>query len=467
MPVRPFGDDDVNVATLATTAFPSATRTDHAVRVHVVAGPDAGLGGALAGPRAMIGRGAGADLRLRDPAVSSFHVEIGPDGAGIAVRDLESTNGTFYAGARVAAAVVPSGASIAIGATVLRLDLDAPRSVAAPELASFGELRGASRAMRELFGLLARLARTELAVLVEGPTGTGKELVARGLHDQSLHARGPFVVLDCAALPAGIAESILFGHERGAFTGAAERRAGVFEEAGEGTVFLDEIGELPMDLQPKLLRVLERREVTRLGSATPKPVRARVVSATWRDLRARVNQGAFREDLYYRLTQARAVLPSLRDRREDVPVLVRHFLERMPPGAPGARAMADDALAELVRRDYPGNVRELKNTVERASALAAGDVVTAADLAFERMLMGDCARAAEPAAFAWPGGGDEAALPPFKDAKHTLVHDFERQYLERLLARTGDNLSRASALARIERHHLRDLLRKHGLRGED
>ncbi|MBI5516530.1 MAG: sigma 54-interacting transcriptional regulator [Deltaproteobacteria bacterium] len=427
----------------------------------------------FAQPRTIVGRSAGCDFRLSDPTVSSFHLEIGAseDHAGIRLADLQSRNGTLYAGARMEKAVIPSGATLEVGSTILRVDLDAAFETPIADMHAFGELRGKNPAMREFFSTLARLARTDLSILVEGQTGTGKELAARGVHDSSMYAQGPFVVLDCTAIPGTLAESVLFGHERGAFTGASERRVGVFEAAEGGTVFLDEVGEMPLELQPKLLRVLERREVVRVGSTTPRPVQVRVISATWRDLRTMINQGKFREDLYYRLAQARLTIPPLKDRPEDIPLLVYHFLQRMPANGQGARAISPEAMAELVRREYAGNVRELKSAVERAAMMAEGAVITTADLAFERMLCGERARIA-PAPSS--GGstpsmapGPNEPLTPFKEAKRTLIDEFEKDYLQRLLARTGGNLSRAAALAGIERHYLRDLFRKHGLRSDD
>jgi DNA-binding NtrC family response regulator len=323
--------------------------------------------------------------------------------------------------------------------------------------------------MRTLFDLLARLARTSLSVLVEGETGTGKELAARALHAASPQAQGPFVVLDCTAIPATLAESVLFGHEKGAFTGARDARPGFFEAADGGTVFLDEVGELSAELQPKLLRVLERREVVRVGATRARAVAFRVVAATWRDLRALVNQGRFREDLYHRLAQARVAIPPLRQRPDDVPLLVERFLAAREKGTEGARAIAPDALADLVRRPFPGNVRELRNLVDRVAGLAAGPVITPADLAFERMLLGDGDRAPASVTPAGrtsvlPPAGDE--LMPFKDAKRTVIDEFERAYLEQLLARNG-SIIKLAAVARVERHYLGALLRKHGLRGDD
>ncbi len=445
--------------------------TVRGVHVSVIAGPDAGHDQVFAVHRAIVGRAAGCDFRLNDQTVSSFHLEIcaAEERGGIQITDLSSRNGTLYAGARLEKAVVPSGATLEVGSSILRVELDAPFATEVADLPAFGELRGRNVAMRELFSTLARLARTDLSILIEGQTGTGKELAARAVHDASNYASGPFVVLDCTAIPNTLAESVLFGHERGAFTGASERRVGVFEAAEGGTVFLDEVGELPIELQPKLLRVLERREVVRVGSTTPRPVQVRVISATWRDLRTMINQGKFREDLYYRLAQARVTIPPMRERPEDVPLLVHHFIQRLPPGQ-GARAISPEALNELQRREYAGNVRELKSTVERAAMMAEGAVITNADLAFERMLSGERARAPSPAsavppAAAVPNVNDPIA--PFKEAKRTLIDEFEKDYLSRLLQRTGNNLSRAAALAGIERHYLRDLFRKHGLRSEE
>ena len=464
--MSPKRDDDYDldrIATVKTDRMPMPPPA-HAVRIEVVKGPDAGATARVARRVSTLGRSPAADFRLSDATVSSFHVEIGAVQGGLSVRDLESANGTIYAGARIERCIVPSGSMLNLGHSVVRIDADVPFAADVHELPTFGGLHGGSVAMRELFSILARLAPTELSVLIEGPTGTGKELVARALHDKGRSAQGPFVVLDCTAIPASLAESTLFGHEKGAFTGATDRRVGVFEAAEGGTVFLDEVGELPLDLQPKLLRVLERREVVRVGSNKPKPIQVRVIGATWRDPRAMINQGTFREDLYYRLAQARVSIPPLREHLDDVPILVQHFLRRLPTDAPGARAISPDALEDLKRRDWPGNVRELRSTVERAAATAASDVITPTDLAFERMLAGHHTAPRVDAGATIP---PDAPLTPFKEAKRTLIDEFERDYLARLLSRTGNNLSRAAAVAGVERHHLRDLLRKHGLRGDD
>jgi len=422
----------------------------HGLRVSVIEGPDEGTSVVLGKRTAILGRSPSADLALTDPTVSTFHVEISSDEHGIRATDLDSSNGTLFAGARVTQAVVPSGSLLQLGASRVRVELDAPVPVTTEAPDRFGELRGRSRVMRELFAVLDRLARTDLSVLVEGPTGSGKELVAHALHDAGTRKDGPFVVLDCTAIPATLSESILFGHERGAFTGATDRRIGLFEAADHGTLFLDEVGELPKALQPKLLRVLETRKVRRIGGNSERAVDVRVVAATWRDVRAMINRGEFREDLYYRLAQARVVIPPLRDRAEDIAPLIEHFLASRPESEPGARTIAPDALEELAKRNFRGNVRELKNVVERAAVLAEGNVIGASDLAFERMIT----RAPEPT----------RNVIGFKEAKRTVVDEFEREYIERLLERTGGSLRRAAALAGIERHYFRGLCRKHGLR---
>ncbi|MBX3261872.1 MAG: sigma-54-dependent Fis family transcriptional regulator [Labilithrix sp.] len=428
------------------------------VRATVVAGPSTGV--TATGRKITLGRSRIADLAVADFTVSEFHLELAPHEGGVDVRDLESWNGTYFEGGRLGRAVVPPGALLSLGESAIRVDLANEPEPARPMRDSFRSLLGRSTAMRELFGLLERLAPTELTVFIEGPTGSGKELVARVLHDESPRVRGPFTVLDCAALPSSLAESVLFGHAAGAFTGAVAARAGVFEAADGGTVFLDEVGDLPLDLQPKLLRVLEQRHVVRLGENRPRPVSVRVVSATWRDLRAMVNVGQFRDDLYFRLAQARLVLPSLAERREDIEILAADFLRRLPRNAACARAISREALAELSTRSYPGNVRELKNTIERAAYMCDGPVIRPQDLAFERLLE----RGREPAR---EEAVDDGEVPEFKGAKRTAIDDFEQAYLARLMTKTSGNIAMAAGLAGIERHYLRSLLKKHGLHSRE
>jgi DNA-binding NtrC family response regulator len=361
----------------------------------------------------------------------------------------------------VSRCTVPPGCPILLGATVLRVDPAGDRAVSAPETSSFGALVGGSLGMRELYAMLSRLAQNDLSLLIQGETGTGKELAARAVHAAGRRAGKPFVVLDCTTIPAALAPSVLFGSVKGAYTGA-EHRIGVFEAANGGVLFMDEVGELPLDLQPMLLRVLQQREVVPVGSNKPRSIDVRVMSATWRDLRAMVNRGTFREDLYYRLAQATVWMPSLAERREDIPLLIQHVLGRLPADVRAARAISQEAMEALAGRSYPGNVRELQSTVERLAMLADGPIITLGDLTFERMLAMERSRASSPQ-MAGLDSDANSPLEPFKEAKRTLIDEFEKTYLGRLLERTGRNLSRAAALAGLERNNLRDLLKKHGL----
>jgi DNA-binding NtrC family response regulator len=346
------------------------------------------------------------------------------------------------------------GAEITVGETVLRLDEGEDAAPAAMSARTeFGDVVGASAPMRELFAVLERIAPTSLTVLVQGETGTGKEQVARAIHRSSPRSNAPFVVIDATALPESLAESLLFGHEKGAFTRADQRRMGHFEAAAGGTVFLDEIGELPLELQAKFLRALERREITRVGGTTPQKIDVRVIAATHRDLRREIEGGRFREDLFFRLAQIRLVLAPLRDRPDDVPLLCSAFLREIG----GRTEIEPAAMADLQAQPWPGNVRELRNVIARAAALASGPVIRRADVAGE--------------GFGFRGTRDErAALDlggPFGPAKARAVERFERAYLTALMRRCGDNLSHAAREADLARHHLRDLLKKRGLYAVD
>lgn len=426
----------------------------------------------------MIGRSENADVRLSDPTVSLCHAELRSEPRGIQIRDLESLNGTSVGEVIIRDALVPAGCALTLGATVLRVD--AAGEVVAPwsSATSFGALLGKAPAMRSLYAVLDRLVRTELSVLIQGPTGTGKELAARSLHAQSHRSSGPFVVLDCTALPSTLAASILFGHEKGSFTGADERHVGLCEAAHGGTLFIDEVGELPIELQVLLLRFLQERTVLPVGGTRPRQVDVRIISATWRDLRAMVNSGTFREDLYYRLAPSTVWMPTLDERREDIGLLIQHSLRCIPQEVRAARTITHEAVEALSARSFPGNVRELQSTVERLAILADGPMITTGDLAFERMLEAARQRnyaplrrsgAAEELMSQTPLGSQGASpvpsqtLEPFKTAKRTVIDEFEHAYLMRLLERAGQNLTRAAAIAGLERHNLRELLKKHSL----
>ncbi|HVZ72415.1 MAG TPA: sigma 54-interacting transcriptional regulator [Polyangia bacterium] len=424
-------------------------------RLTVVSGPDAGLARDFEAPVIRVGARRGADLVLTDGKVSRTHFEIRLDPRGYRLRDLESTNGTFVSGLRVTDVYVPPGAAIHVGGTQLRFDpLDGSVEVALSSADRFGDMVGRSVVMRELFARLAAVAPTDATVLVTGETGTGKELVAEALHESSPRKSGPFVVLDCGAIPANLMESEAFGHERGAFTGATNAHAGAFERADGGTLFLDEIGELPLEMQPKLLRVLERREVRRVGGTKTLQVNIRVVAATNRDLAVEVNKGRFREDLYYRLAVAHLVVPPLRERREDIPLLVEHILASLPEGRErGPRA---ETVELMKRHEWPGNVRELRNVLERAvlfrQPVREPSVIAAA---------------APPARAGGASNGDvRAAIDPkvpFKVAKQDLIDEFERRYIRALLDAHGGNISAAARAAGIDRMSIHKMLTRLGM----
>ena len=418
-----------------------------AIRASVVAGPDAPASVTVSAETLSIGTAEGNDLRLSDRSVSRYHCELSLSGRGVEVRDLDSTNGTYVAGTRLYRAVLTPGTELTLGDSRVRV-LDGGES----ELPLHGEsvlagLFGSSHAMRRLMAKVERAARTDVGVLVTGESGTSKELVARALHELGPRSAGPLVTVDCGALAPTLVASELFGHERGAFTGAQSRRIGAFEQASGGTLFLDEVGELPAQLQATLLGVLERRRFRRLGGHDDVSVDVRVVSATHRDLRADVNAERFRLDLYYRLAVVTLSVPPLRDRLDDVPVLARRFAREAGADDRIDKLLSGRTLDLLTAHRWPGNVRELRNWVEAAVAL---DEVPDLDGAGAQRAGGD------------PIG---AVLDfTYKDARGRLVHAFEERYLARLLERAGGNVSEAARLARMDRSHLNDLLRRHGLR---
>jgi DNA-binding NtrC family response regulator len=434
-----------------------ASASEATPRLTAVAGPGAGRALAMLSALATVGRHSTNDLVVPDPRVSGVHLELRRVGDHVLVRDAGSTNGTWIGPHRVTEIHLAPGGEVTIGSTSLRLDLDPGAAPHAPSASdSFGELVGRSPAMRELFATLERIAPKNLGVLVQGETGTGKEEVARAIHKRSGRAGKPFVVIDAAALPETLAESLLFGHEKGAFTGAERRATGLFEAADGGTVFLDEIGELPGPIQAKFLRVLEQREVTRVGSHEPVRVDVRVIAATHRDLRHEIDAGRFREDLFFRLAPLRVVLVPLRDRPEDIPLLCGKLLETVGREAGTALRIEPDALAHLQAQPWPGNVRELRNVLARSAALTTDGVIRRADVAGE----GYGFRGTREERSALDLSGDFAA------AKERAVARFEAAYLAALVRRCGGNLSQASREAGLARHYLRELLKRRGLYGE-
>jgi transcriptional regulator with GAF, ATPase, and Fis domain len=396
--------------------------------------------------RAVLGAAPGVDVVIADPAISRLHAELELRDDGLWVRDLESRNGTWVDGVLVSGARVGDGGRIRVGATeiVVRYpDVATPVELHAGD--RFGPLLGRSVVMRELFVRLARVAPTDSTVLVQGETGTGKELVAEALHAASPRASQPFVVVDCAALPENLLEAELFGHTRGAFTGAVAARAGAFEAAEGGTVFLDEVAELPLSMQPKLLRALEARAVRRVGETAYRKVDVRVIAATHRDLRAMVNARAFREDLYFRLAVLPVTLPPLRARPEDIPALAAHFV---PAGA--APVLTAELNRELSARPWLGNVRELRNFVERALALGAREALA--------MSATHAPRPADPDAM--PAVSIDE---PFKDLRERWVDHLEREYVRAMLARHHGNVSAVAQASGLDRTYVHRLIRKHEL----
>jgi DNA-binding NtrC family response regulator len=426
-----------------------------ALKLAVVAGPDEGLEAPLDGP-CEIGTDPSCQLVLKDPAVSRRHAKVSLDHGRILVKDLKSRNGTFLGEARVRDAEMTLGGVLRVGKSHVAVQ---PRwllrEVSPSRARSFGELLGESVAMREIFAVLERVARSDVTLLIEGESGTGKELAARSVHAASPRAEGPYVVFDCASVPAELAESELFGHKKGAFSGATSERAGAFQRAHGGTICLDELGELPLDLQPKLLRVLESREVQAVGADTaPKKIDVRVIASTNRDLRTEVQRGRFRADLFYRLEVVRVRMPPLRNRSEDVPQIVKRLLEgKLPPGD----EVAGRNLQRLAGYAWPGNVRELRNTLERAVALGIrpdGAPGAFADLVFN-VGPGDTAPATIGAEY--PG---VAQHMPFKDAKALVLESFERAYMGALLGRFPNNILRAAEAAGLSRKHFYEILRR-------
>ncbi len=319
----------------------------------------------------IIGRKPGCHLVLADRKVSATHCEVVATDRGVRLRDLGSSNGTYVGDIRVVEALLDGAVVVRCGDTELEFRPGGVERVTVSKSEQLGPLVGGTPAMRALFGKLRVLAPTTVSVLVEGETGTGKELVAQAIHETSERAKGPFVIIDCAAIPPNLAESALFGHERGSFTGAERKRVSPFVEANGGTVFLDELGELPLDVQPKLLRVLAEQRVKSVGGDEYVPIDVRVVAATRRDLLHEINRGAFRDDLYIRIAQARVTMPALRERAEDIVPIVRHMMEQAGKGAAFKRVPVE-AIDRLMRHDWPGNVRELRNVVTLALAYDRG-----------------------------------------------------------------------------------------------
>ena len=449
-----------------------------AYTLEVIEGPDAGRKLTTRDRVVRIGTHPDCELELDDGTTSRFHARIEADHFGHRLVDEGSKNGTFVAGMRAVEVYLSPGVTLQVGGNTLRYTPgEEAVEIALATDKAFGKLIGGSASMREIFAILSRVAPTDMTVLVEGESGTGKELVADALHACSRRAERPLVVFDCSAVAPNLIESELFGHTKGAFTGAVAQRAGAFERAQGGTLFLDEVGELPLDLQPKLLRALEAREVRPVGADKPIKVDVRIVAATNRNLQKEVEAGHFRQDLYYRLAVLKVVIPPLRRRVEDIPTLVNHFIgELVRDGLPPVQ-VGYDTIIKLQRHRWPGNVRELRNFVERAAMLATDNRIETRYLV--PPTFGDTRSEADAPAASVEAGGpvdarvlERAALVPddldldlpFKDAKARLVDHFERAYWLRLLVNTAGNISAAARLAGIHRKSAEYLLKKLDIR---
>ncbi|NBD11257.1 MULTISPECIES: sigma 54-interacting transcriptional regulator [Corallococcus] len=452
--VARFGDDSGEEdRQLRTDALPAMRTARVRVRLVVLSGPDAGHGYPLTPGRYRVGADPGSDIVVADRAVSRSHLLLDVREDSVQAVDVGSRNGSFCEGMRFTTLEVRPGAVLTLGTTELKLVPEGEKAHTLPlsNRERFGNLVGSSRRMREVFTLLERVAQGESDVLIQGETGTGKELCAEALHTHGGRSKGPFVIVDLAGVAPQLLESELFGHVKGAFTGAQADRAGAFERAHGGTLFLDEVGELPLEVQPRLLRALERRQVKRVGANDYRSVNVRVVAATHQDLEGAVKAGRFRGDLFHRLAVLRATLPPLRERPEDIPLLIDTVLERMgkPPSA-----LSDQTRALLAQYPWPGNVRELRNVVDRVVSLGESALPDLPDTPPPR---------APPQDLGPEDTQSLAADLPFKEAKERLIEGFERDYLKTLLERCGGNVSKASREAGIDRVYLRKLLRKHGL----
>ncbi len=443
---------------IATTSHPAPPEITRALSLVVLSGRARGTRLTLT-ERLRIGKSKDNDLVLPDETVSRYHCEVRRVASGVHITDLGSTNHTRVGQAIVREATLAPGATFTVGDVDLLLRVDAsPMHVLPSEADHFGAALGRSLGMRSIFGVLERIARTDATVLLEGETGTGKDVLARSIHEQSPRRDEPFIVVDCGAVSYSLIESELFGHERGAFTGAVALRGGAFEMAGAGTLFLDEVGELPLDVQPKLLRVLESGEYRRVGGSRGLKNQARIVAATKRDLRQEVERGKFREDLYFRLAVVPLTVPALRTRREDIPQLIQHFLAS---AAARDKAAADlelspHTITALCAHDWPGNVRELRNVLDRAVYLATA--TGERELSLIDLPLSPKDGQAE---FQFVAGKS------YRETRSAFEVAFEVRYVQWLLERHGGNISAAAREASMDRKHLYELARRHGLRRKD
>jgi len=440
--------DDAQVTELSEVPRVAYERIARSLALHVVAGPDAGklfTIDSLGDGRVLIGQSPACAVRVADPTVSRRHAALELVGGALRISDLGSTNGTWVNGLRIFDVVVTGGETVQLGNTLLNLE---PRSGAkepATDQNHFGTFVGASDEIRCLYPAMARIAAASIPVVIEGETGTGKEVLAESLHDLGPRAAAPFVVFDCTTIAPNLMEAALFGHEKGAFTGALAATEGLFEQADGGTLFIDEIGDLDVALQAKLLRAIEKSEVRRIGGKSWLRVDVRIIAATRRDLDREVQSGRFRDDLFFRLAIARIELPPLRRRRKDIALLATHFWKELG-GAPAA--LTGDLLKRLEDYDWPGNVRELRNAIT------------------QKIILGELAKPRSPVN---PSRDDAAVRPtdligaildenlPFPIARDKALDLFEERYVARVLERYGGNVTHAAHASGIGRRYFQTI----------
>jgi len=422
-----------HTAPISRTLMPGARLQD--CTLLVVDGPDRGSSVRLDAGRLTVGADPRCDLVLTDPTISGFHAELSLLTNGIRVRDLGSTNGIRFLGTRIHDAVLQPGSAVMMGNSCIAVLPPESSGLSPVAESEHGPLFGSGEKMRLLFALMQRLEACDITVLVEGETGSGRTLVAETIHEWS-GRKGPLVPVECGAISPHLIQSELFGHRRGAFTGAQEDRQGAVEAAAGGTLLLQEIGELPLDLQPTLLRFLETREVQPVGSPRAKTVDVRVIATTAHDLQRAAREGTFRSDLYYRISVGRIRVPSLRERPEDILPLVRRFLAEAGNPTDPEQLLTPGLAALLQSYPWPGNLRQLRNAVQRLTTLGA------------------------------PFGESTApalSADDFHSAKAEVIEQFERTYLEQLMRQHEGNLTAASRASGLVRHYLRAMLKKHGL----
>ncbi|MBV71838.1 MAG: sigma-54-dependent Fis family transcriptional regulator [Myxococcales bacterium] len=433
----------------------------------VVDGQDKGKELAVHKSIIRIGANERNDFVLNDDTVSRFHCEIRQVNGEYLLVDKQSTNGSFVGKLKVREAILYANCEILIGNSLVRFmpiveevkiyPINDPR---------YGDMVGSSARMHDVYGLIDKIAPSELSVVIEGETGTGKELAARAIHTHSRRNKGPLVIFDCSAFPENLLESELFGHEKGAFSGAIKTHRGVFERAEGGTVFFDELGEMSTNLQPKFLRALESGEIRRVGGERTIKIDVRIVAATNRNLLSMVDDGSFRQDLFYRMAKVTMTLPPLRDRLDDLSRLAQHFLDQIKSGQPhlaDVKGFSGDALSLMGQYDWPGNIRELRNVVERSITFCEGAYVHVADLPND--LQTRLGRS--PVGSSAPVGTPLPHGTGLKEAKEKMIAHFEKDYLFSLLERHNMNISRVAREAGIDRRHVYRLMKKYEINQSD